>query len=38
MPNTRLRRRDLANEVSQRLSVAGFATERSGDGVLAKKK
>jgi hypothetical protein len=24
--------------VSQRLGVAGFTTERSGDGVLAKKR
>jgi hypothetical protein len=26
------------NEVSQRLSSAGFATERNSDGVLAKKR
>jgi predicted methyltransferase len=37
-PNSLSAGRDLANEVSQRLSSAGFATQRSGDGVLARKK
>jgi predicted methyltransferase len=37
-PNSVSSGRDLANEVSQRLGVAGFTTERNGDGVLAKKK
>jgi len=37
-PNSLSAGRDLANEVCQRLGVAGFSTQRSGDGVLAKKK
>jgi len=37
-PNRLSAGRDLANEVSQRLAKAGFTTERSDDGVLAKKK
>jgi predicted methyltransferase len=37
-PNALTSGRDVANEVSQRLARAGFATERWGDGVLAKKK
>ncbi|HZF31809.1 MAG TPA: SAM-dependent methyltransferase [Gammaproteobacteria bacterium] len=37
-PNKLTNGRDLANEVSKRLRVAGFATELNGDGVLAKKK
>ncbi len=37
-PNKLTSGRDLANEVSQRLRVAGFATQPDGDGVLAKKK
>jgi hypothetical protein len=37
-PNSVSAGRDLADEVSQRLGVAGFTTERSGDGVLAKKR
>jgi predicted methyltransferase len=37
-PNSVSAGRDLANEVSQRLGVAGFTTERNGDGVLARKK
>jgi hypothetical protein len=28
----------LANEVSQRLRIAGSATQFNGDGVFAKKK
>jgi predicted methyltransferase len=37
-PNKLTSGRNLANEVSQRLRVAGFATQIEGDGVLAKKK
>jgi hypothetical protein len=37
-PNKLSRGRDLANEVSQRLRSAGFATQLNGDGVLAKNK
>ncbi len=37
-PNKLTTGRDLANEVRQRLAVAGFATQRNGDGVLAKRK
>jgi predicted methyltransferase len=37
-PNSLSAGRDLANEVSQRLGLAGFATQRNGDGVLARKK
>lgn len=37
-PNSVSAGRDLANEVSQRLGVAGFTTQPNGDGVLAKKK
>jgi uncharacterized protein len=37
-PNKLTTGRDLANEVSQRLAVQGFQTQRSGDGVLAKRK
>ena len=37
-PNKLTSGRDLANEVSQRLRAAGFATELNGDGVLAKKR
>jgi hypothetical protein len=34
-PNKVTSGRDLANEVSQRLRIAGFATRLDGDGVLA---
>jgi uncharacterized protein len=37
-PNALTSGRDVANEVSRRLGVAGFMTRRSGDGVLARKK
>jgi predicted methyltransferase len=37
-PNKLTSGRDVANEVSQRLRNAGFATELHGDGVLARKK
>jgi uncharacterized protein len=37
-PNKLTSGRDLANEVSERLRSNGFATQRSGDGVLAKRK
>lgn len=37
-PNKLTTGRDLANEVSQRLARAGFAVQRRGDGVLARKK
>jgi uncharacterized protein len=37
-PNKLTSGRDLANEVSRRLRIAGFATRLDGDGVLAKKK
>jgi predicted methyltransferase len=37
-PNKLTSGRDLANEVSRRLVLAGFATRPHGDGVLAKKK
>jgi hypothetical protein len=37
-PNKLATGRDLANEVSQRLRVAGFATQANGDGVLARRK
>jgi predicted methyltransferase len=37
-PNSLTTGRDLANEVSRRLSVAGFASQLNGDGVLAKKR
>jgi uncharacterized protein len=37
-PNKLTTRRNLANEVSQRLRIGGFATQLNGDGVLAKKK
>ena len=37
-PNKLTSGRDVANEVSQRLQKAGFATQLVGDGVLAKKK
>jgi uncharacterized protein len=37
-PNRLTTGRDLVNEVSQRLAIAGFITEASGDGVLAKKR
>ena len=36
-PNKIARGRDLAREVSTRLQRAGFATERRGDGILARK-
>ena len=37
-PNSVTSGRDLANEVSQRLAVAGFTAAPNGDGVLAKKR
>jgi uncharacterized protein len=37
-PNTLTSGRDVANEVGQRLRVAGFTTQLVGDGVLAKKR
>ncbi len=37
-PNKLTSGRDLPNEVAKRLRQAGFATELSGDGVLAVKK
>jgi predicted methyltransferase len=37
-PNALTTGRDVANEVSQRLAIAGFSTQINGDGVLAKKK
>ena len=37
-PNKLTSGRDVPNEVSKRLRLAGFATEFSGDGVLAVKK
>jgi predicted methyltransferase len=37
-PNSLTSGRNLADEVGKRLRIAGFATEPSGDGVLAKKK
>jgi hypothetical protein len=37
-PNKLTSGRDLANEVSERLRSSGFATQRSGDGVFAKRK
>jgi predicted methyltransferase len=37
-PNKLTSGRDLPNEVSARLRAAGFATQRNGDGVLARKK
>jgi predicted methyltransferase len=37
-PNMLTSGRDVANEVSRRLAIAGFSTEIEGDGVLAKKK
>ena len=36
-PNKLTSGRDLANEVSGRLRIAGFATQLVGDGVLARK-
>jgi predicted methyltransferase len=37
-PNKLTSGRDLASEVSRRLSAAGFAVHVHGDGVVAKKK
>jgi predicted methyltransferase len=37
-PNKASRGRDLPDEVSQRLRLAGFSTELNGDGVLAVKQ
>jgi predicted methyltransferase len=37
-PNKLSSGRDVPNEVSKRLRLAGFATELNGDGVLAVKK
>jgi predicted methyltransferase len=37
-PNKLTSGRDVANEVSQRLRSRGFATQPSGDGVLATKR
>jgi hypothetical protein len=37
-PNKVTSGRDLANEVSERLRGRGFTTQRTGDGVFAKKK
>jgi predicted methyltransferase len=37
-PNKLTSGRDVASEVSQRLRIAGFATELHGDGVLAKNR
>ncbi len=37
-PNALTTGRDVANEVSQRLRIAGFSTAIHGDGVLAKKR
>jgi predicted methyltransferase len=36
-PNSLRTGRDVANEVSRRLAIAGFTPPRSGDGVLAEK-
>jgi predicted methyltransferase len=30
--------RDVPNEVAKRLRIAGFDTEKIGDGILAVKK
>jgi predicted methyltransferase len=37
-PNKLTSGRDVPNEVSRRLRLAGFATQLEGDGVLARKK
>ena len=37
-PNKLTSGRNVANEVTKRLRMAGFATEVAGDGVLAKKR
>ena len=37
-PNKLTSGRDVPNEVSKRLRLAGFATQLQGDGVLARKK
>ena len=37
-PNSLTSGRDLANEVSRRLALAGFTTAPQADGVLAKKR
>ena len=37
-PNKLTSGRDLPNEVSRRLRIAGFSTQLEGDGVLARKK
>jgi len=37
-PNRLTSNRDVPNEVSKRLRLAGFATELSGDGVLATRR
>lgn len=37
-PNRLTSRRDVANEVAERLRKAGFITELNGDGVLATRK
>jgi predicted methyltransferase len=37
-PNKLTTGRDVANEVSQRLRLAGFATQLKGDGVFATRK
>ena len=37
-PNALTSGRNVANEVSQRLAIAGFTARIDGDGVLAKKK
>jgi predicted methyltransferase len=37
-PNKLTTGRDVANEVSQRLRIAGFATRLEGDGVFATRK
>jgi predicted methyltransferase len=37
-PNKLTTRRDVANEVTERLRIAGFATEPSGDSVFGRKR
>jgi len=37
-PNRLTSNRDVPNEVSKRLRLAGFVTELSGDGVLATRR
>jgi predicted methyltransferase len=37
-PNKLTSGRDVPNEVAKRLRIAGFETEKIGDGILAVKK